>query len=523
MAQLMHNNSSVVSSDSMDVFCQAAALSSKSIDCSKLRQHFSYYIQGLEMDEEECHKDFLKLKTAIEARRAATSDLLDDAAREGNLAALQWLRALCQTHDLEHNLLEAAADAGELDILKYLTNTREPEDYWGSKATVAAIPHDECFKWLILESKRGDAKLHADILPALISAEDIETLDWLKESGRGCLWNSFDENVMKAVVKSADLQMLQWFRPMITFALFDKCTQLVAKRGDIAMMKWLAADDTPSHWGWQTLACAVASGSLPLVQFLRSERCSWGPEVCRHAATSRRREILEWLRGQNPPCPWDTKCAQQAAKFGDLDLIQWIRTQDPPAPWDEACTDAAAENGQLEILKYACSQDPPCPLSRNVMRVAINGTGDLQVLDWLHERGCTLQGSLYWDALTKPEPAKKVRWLHQHNNPLPGQWEAVSISGNVPILMFFGDIGVHLWYEDTASLETARRTFCTFHGLLRWCLRAVADPSRNAARAFDYLAPNSDGQVLLTRLALLPSELITKIALMARLQHDLLG
>ena len=76
-------------------------------------------------------------------------------------------------------------------------------------------------------------------------------------------------------------------------------------------------------------------------------------------------------------------------------------------------------------------------------------------------------------------------------------------------------------HSKRAQLNQARKAYCTFHGLLRWCRRAVSDPSKGAHLAFDSPPGDISGQILLVRLSLLPSELIRKIAVAAELQHDI--
>ena len=87
--------------------------------------------------------------------------------------------------------------------------------------------------------------------------------------------------------------------------------------------------------------------------------------------------------------------------------------------------------------------------------------------------------------------------------------------------MFCSDLGIQLPAGLQRKVDRARNAHCTFHGLVRWCRRAISDPSQGAHRAFDYLAPDGSGQLLLTRLCLLPPELISKIAVAAELQHDI--
>ena len=71
------------------------------------------------------------------------------------------------------------------------------------------------------------------------------------------------------------------------------------------------------------------------------------------------------------------------------------------------------------------------------------------------------------------------------------------------------------------ELLTARRSLCTFQGLLRWCRRAGLDPSKGMHGAFDSFSANASGHGLLVRMSMLPQELIDRIAVAAELQHDL--
>ncbi|KAK9840324.1 hypothetical protein WJX74_007627 [Apatococcus lobatus] len=96
-----------------------------------------------------------------------------------------------------------------------------------------------------------------------------------------------------------------------------------------------------------------------------------------------------------------------------------------------------------------------------------------------------------------------------------------SKSITTPLLLLLGDIGAALTPEQQVQLLSARRTFCTFHGLLRWCRHAVWDPSKGMHRAFDILSTNASGQNLLVRLSMLPPEILSRIALIAGLQHTI--
>ena len=118
-----------------------------------------------------------------------------------------------------------------------------------------------------------------------------------------------------------------------------------------------------------------------------------------------------------------------------------------------------------------------------------------------------------------------LRFLHRKGIPPPQH----SAGGNRyrffrrPMAIFLADIGYPLPEMTKREVTQARRAHCAFFGLVRWWgrVRALSDPSRDAHLAFDSLAKDRSGQLLLTRLSLLPPELIRKIAVAAELQHDI--
>ncbi len=519
MAQHMHTAGSVVSSGLEENFCQAAAIASDDLDVEDFRQQFQDWDDGSSTPDLQLRDQFVRQHEALEARKAATKNMLEQAAREGRLAALQWLRAPCQTRQLESGLAKAAAEAGQLHILQYL-EVEGREGSWGTDVMCASLPHPDCFRYLISNFCGG--RLPSQVYPALISAGDKDMLRWLMTSCPASILSK-DKRAMEAAVESGDVEMLILLKsPMLRHDLTYHAMKIAAGKGELGMVQWMRSHQDPWPWDQQVLAAAVKSGSMPLLRFMCSAGCPWGLEICAAAVEHRQTAMLQWLRSQTPPCPWDSKCSEQAARNGDLDVMKWLREQEPPAPWNALCTEAAAANGHLEILQYMRSQPDPCPLRSMAFSSALRGTGDLQVLNWLHQEGFSLDRDLYFEAL-RGQQRHTLQWL-QHDCPLPYELDhPANKAVPDPVIMFLGDIGISLSGRAAQLLKAARRKHCTFHGLMRWCLRAVGDPSRAAAAAFDYMAPNSQKQTFLVRLAMLPPELISKIAVMAGLQHDMLS
>ncbi len=277
---------------------------------------------------------------------------------------------------------------------------------------------------------------------------------------------------------------------------------------------------------WDTTATAAAAAKdIGRLQWLRAQDppCPWSPATCAAAAGAGRLDILKWLRGQNPPCPWTESCAAAAACQPNLEVLQWLHGHG--CPWGEETTFAASRHGNLPTLQWLHFQG--CPLHPHCLFGAecLNRDKDtsMPMLEWLCEHGSILPGELYACA-ARARQSRMLRLLHSKGVPLPHNFgDQLGYSCNLwmPNLMFLADNGANLSEKQKHLVAAARKAHCTFHGLVRWCRRAVSDPSRGAHRAFDSMATDTSGQVLLSRLSMLPSDLLHKIAVAAELQHDI--
>ena len=142
----------------------------------------------------------------------------------------------------------------------------------------------------------------------------------------------------------------------------------------------------------------------------------------------------------------------------------------------------------------------------------------MQMLRVLATDGCPITGDAYIHAACKGN-CQIISWLHEQGIPLPTQPVSYR-SPSAACLLLLGDIGLALEQHLQVKLLMARKTFCTFHGMLRWCRRAISNPNSGLQHAFDFMSSESTRQNLLVQLALLPAEIARKIAVMADLQHD---
>ena len=149
------------------------------------------------------------------------------------------------------------------------------------------------------------------------------------------------------------------------------------------------------------------------------------------------------------------------------------------------------------------------------------------MLKFLQLEGCKLDGALYYIG-ARYGHGHILEWLHKQGVPRP---DALPPSVEIdmgglrlirrPILMFLGDIKLPLPDVLEKRLSLARDAFCTFHGLLRWAASTISETNSNSDNSSMLSPAGGPGNDLLSRLSMLPNDAINKIAVKAKLQHDL--
>ena len=435
-----------------------------------------------------------QLAMVFGARQTHTREMLYDSAFAGELSALKWLRAICPqttaTPELRgRNLMECAAENGQLEVLKYLRSGPDPAD-WDEDVARVAAPHLDCIKWLLSTDAPGGPCPCADsTLHAIARHHGLPALQWLRANS-GLPAGLWTDSLLITAALLGDKPMLEWLRGLAI--PWSEWVTEAAARTALSILQWLRAQDPP---------------------------CPWDAGMCMTAAASHGKlDILMWLRGQNPPCPWSEQCTKLAAELPTPQVLQWLHAKG--CPFGPGTASSASLRKDPSMLKWLHSAG--CPLESGCLRNAAS-LGNLPLLQWLCDQGCQLTGNLYLEA-AQADHHHILRFLHRMKAPLHGadpnkRWRTYNCG--TPSLMFCSDIDLQLPAEQQSRVKLARRAHCTFHGLVRWCKRAISDPSRGGHRAFDFRASDASGQLLLTRMCLLPPELVSKIAVAAGRQHDI--
>lgn len=231
--------------------------------------------------------------------------------------------------------------------------------------------------------------------------------------------------------------------------------------------------------------------------------------------------MMKWLRMQEPPCPVDDDCLWRAAKHGNLANVQWVCQQLPASPRASDCLLPALEGGDksLELVQWLLSPALTNPSWDPLCTPPCAQAGGLRTLQWLHSEGYELDADCAYYAAYAGH-ADVLAWLLSLGMPGP---KPDGSRMPVPTLMLWGD------HEDLKApkaqqqLCRARATFCTFHGLIRWCRGQLSESSRISQAVLGCLPFSSQktaGQQLLANLARLPDDLVIKIAVAADLLYD---
>ena len=263
-----------------------------------------------------------EIRDAFYGRQRCTKELLSKAVQQGQLAALQCIRALChQIHGDDKGLMEHAARRSSVELMMFLSSGSRPAP-WDEDVLEQAIKHPSCLQWLL--SRPRPHPCYSDILQQAAKHESLEALKVL-HAGKlpSDMWNA------------------------------RVCSSAAAHPNGLCMLQWLRAQQPPIPWDEQTCARAASKGNLGLLQWLRAQDppAPWGVTCTAAAARADNLSLLRWLQAQDPPCPWDISCTNAAATAGSVSILQWLRAQEPPCPWDPAtCATQAARYGRLDVL-----------------------------------------------------------------------------------------------------------------------------------------------------------------------------
>ena len=211
----------------------------------------------------------------------------------------------------------------------------------------------------------------------------------------------------------------------------------------IEMLEWLWNLTSSRHWGslpatstkeaHAALCCAARSGHLEVVQWLIGHGVSWV--------------------GNQSPCP-----GESAAEKGHLHVLKWAKLNALDLP--DNLVWCAANSVQFDIIKWAITEagfewnGAHEPWEDTFEMIALSG--DVEIMQWAHDHGCTMSGSAFAYAACHGN-LESLKWLQQHGVPMPESAEACRVaaaSGKLECLQWLRAQGFP-W--DAGTCRAARR------------------------------------------------------------------
>lgn len=208
----------------------------------------------------------------------------------------------------------------------------------------------------------------------------------------------------------------------------------------IEMLEWLwNGQGCPftSKEAHAALCCAARSGHLEVVQWLIGHGVSWV--------------------GNQSPCP-----GESAAEKGHLHVLKWAKLNALDLP--DNLVWSAANSTQFDIIKWAITEagfewnGADDPWEETFEMIALSG--DVEIMQWAHDHGCTMSGSAFAYAACHGN-LESLKWLQQHGVPMPESAEACRVaaaSGKLECLQWLRAQGFP-W--DAGTCRAARRATWT--------------------------------------------------------------
>ncbi|GFR40800.1 hypothetical protein Agub_g1417 [Astrephomene gubernaculifera] len=324
----------------------------------------------------------------IQAFDGRLTSVSQAAAEAGQLEMCQWL--VQQGYPL-HNVIEEAAGAGQQAICEWCLAAGCP---WSSDAVYAAARggHVGLMDWLLQLCPAESVYVGADVLLDAAVGCELHTLQHLYHEWAGEQQLDYHDQLymVAAAARSStpDWQdKLVWLETQ-GFPGDQACLGAASCPDALDRLRWLRGRGYPLNED-VALVEAAERGNLEVLQYLLlSEGVEPSLECGRMAARCGSLGALTLLHAHG--CPMDMETVRAAARKGHLQVVVWL----------VEALGAALQLGAEEFSSAACS-------------------GNLELLRWLHERGCP------WDADAIAGAAgsgceEALEWLVEQGCPLPG-------------------------------------------------------------------------------------------------------
>lgn len=335
------------------------------------------------------------------------------AARYGHIENIKWLHnnrniniinertdiiLLEQNHDEKSRAIVYAAEAGYIDIVKFLYEIERNITIGIIQEAVNAAAkngHIDIIKYLYyLDPKRKIYNKYAinyaargGLLDIIIfihttNNENIANCNY----GRVCSKNAMDNAAL-----IGNLNIIKWLHKNRTEGCSKNAFYNACKNGHYDVAEWLIINKREyCAYTSRNIDNAAANGNLKIIELLDHYKISLPSKRAMNLAAEKGYLlVVQYLHKNHNDVGCDTYAMDNAAKNGYLYMVLWLHENR-----NEGCSkkamDMAAKNGCLHIIKWLHkNRTEGC--SENAMNMAAKN-GNFNVVKFLHENrneGCT--------------------------------------------------------------------------------------------------------------------------------------
>lgn len=168
-------------------------------------------------------------------------------------------------------------------------------------------------------------------------------------------------------------------------------------------------------------------------------------------------------------------CEEAAARNGHWEVLEWLHTRfSAGEPWNKRVVYAAAKTGRLQVLQAMARAAPGVDASAVLLLGVASGSGNLELMQWLLDIGCTWSMFMYSDAASSNQVAV-LEWLRQQGCPMDFtsiglEIDAAARVGNLPMIAWLRNYSCP-WGQDACYYAVIHEDL----ELLQW-LRAQTPP-----------------------------------------------
>ncbi|ETI32920.1 hypothetical protein PPTG_05683 [Phytophthora nicotianae INRA-310] len=359
-------------------------------------------------------------------RRYQFNRTVEIAAANGDLETVKWL---IESHnpDFLSKAVAAAAANGHLHILQWLFDTHREIGYWGATEMCGALENSQA---KVVEWLRENAVPRKDslkkVMEAAAAAGNVEVVEWLFKDCRASA-----EDALWSAQTNKQWEMAKW--------ILDNCGivgpwidwDLPAKDGALSFMQYLRSRSIGGP-GFYTLQVAALNGHVEVVEWLHDElRVPFSPTLW-HAADNGHLNVIQWMH-DNGYKHGGAAIMDSAAMYGQLDVVKWLHDNR-----EEGCTeqamDGAATEGHLEVVRWLHESR-----SEGCTNAAMNGAaskGHLDVVKWLHSHrheGCT---HVAMDSAAENGYLHVIQWLQKNRSEgcTPAAMDTAASKGHLDVV-----------------------------------------------------------------------------------------